>query len=104
MKCLNYLGREGATDESSEYWTREKVSFDTVSGDQRVPVYLFLPKQFEPPYQPVVFFPGSGVFGAPDSSDELQLGFWDFLVRDGRALVWPIYEVPSSAGPNRVSP
>ena len=80
------------TDESSEYWIKQKVSFDTPSADDRVVVYVFVPTQFAPPYQPVIVFPGMGPFRAPRPSDGLQPRRLDFLVRDGRALVLPIFK------------
>jgi hypothetical protein len=42
-----------------EYGTIEKVSFDGV-GWGRIHAYLYLPNNAEPPYQTVLFYPGSG--------------------------------------------
>ena len=78
-------------DESAEDWIRETVSFDTAYGGERMRAHLFLPKNAEPPYQTVVHFPHSGAFTTQDSSDGVQPGYPDFIVRGGRALVWPVY-------------
>jgi hypothetical protein len=45
--------------ESSEGWTQEKITFNAAYDNERVIVYLFLPKSGTPPYQTVIYFPGS---------------------------------------------
>src|SRR5207342_3326168 len=45
----------------TDEWTREKISFDAAYGNERMIAYLFVPKNVKPPYQPVVYFPGSNV-------------------------------------------
>ena len=45
--------------ETTENWTREKVSFDAAYGHERVLAQLFLPRHGTPPFQAVVFFPGA---------------------------------------------
>ena len=64
----------------------------TVSGGERLPVHLYLPKNVKPPYQPVLFFPGALAIGAANSAD-LQLNVFgiDFIMMSGRALVYPVY-------------
>jgi hypothetical protein len=47
-------------DDTAKDWRREKVSFTAAYGDERVPAWMFIPRHVEPPYQCVVFFPGSG--------------------------------------------
>jgi dienelactone hydrolase len=71
--------------------TREKVTFNAAYGGERMMAYLFLPSSGKPPYQPIVVFPGSGSIGA-QSSAALDPGRVDFLVRSGRAVIWPIYK------------
>ena len=46
-------------DETSELWILERFSIDTAYGERMI-VNLFLPSNVEPPYQTVVYFPGSG--------------------------------------------
>jgi hypothetical protein len=50
---------EGPLDDSSAYWTSQKVTFDTAYGNERMSAYVYLPKNTKPPYETVVFFPGS---------------------------------------------
>ena len=86
---LNAQVEETATMESS---SRARVTFDAAYGHERVPAYLFLPKNTTPPYQTVVYFPGVFAFldDKPDlSSLEDARGF---LVKSGRALIFPIYK------------
>jgi tRNA A-37 threonylcarbamoyl transferase component Bud32/dienelactone hydrolase len=76
----------------SEHWTKQKVSFRAAYGQERVPAYLFLPKNATPPYQTVIYFPG-GSAEAIDNSDQLTNSrYWDFVIQSGRALLYPVYE------------
>ncbi len=72
-------------------WRRETVSFAAAYGDERVTAYVFLPKVSAPPYQPVVHFPG-GDAQLLRSSRDLRLLNVDYVIRSGRALVFPIYQ------------
>lgn len=53
--------------------------------------YLFLPKNISPPNQTVVYFPHSGAQQF-HTLEESQLALIDFLVKSGRALMFPIYK------------
>ena len=77
-------------DDSSPYWRKEKVSYLAASGGERIPAFLFLPKNAHPPYQTVVYFPSSQARVIPSSAD-LDMRFLDFVIRSGRALLHPIY-------------
>ncbi len=48
-----------SVDESSPYWRKQKVLFDAAYAHERIPAYLFLPRNAAPPYQTVVYFPSS---------------------------------------------
>ena len=72
--------------------TRLKISFDAAYGDERMMVYLFLPKNSKPPYQTVVYFPGSGAIHQR-SSENLGTNYrTEFILKSGRALIYPIYK------------
>ncbi len=75
--------------DTTEDWIRQRVSFAAAYGDERVPAYLYLPRRVRPPYQTVVFFPGSGAIFQRSYRDRPQL--WDFIVKSGRAFLHPIY-------------
>ena len=70
---------------------RQKITFAAAYGGERMMAYLFLPPQGTPPYQVVVFFPGSGAISTR-SSESLELGRLDFVAKNGRAVLWPIYK------------
>jgi eukaryotic-like serine/threonine-protein kinase len=70
---------------------RQRITFAAAYGGERMMAYLFLPPQGKPPYQVVVFFPGSGAISTR-SSESLELGRIDFVTRNGRAVLWPIYK------------
>lgn len=70
---------------------RQKITFNAAYGGERMMAYLFLPSSAKPPYQVVVTFPGSGAIDAR-SSAALEPGRLDFVVKTGRALLWPIYK------------
>ncbi len=76
---------------SAPDWTREKVSFNAAYGNERVIAYLYLPKNASPPFQTVVYFPGSNAI-FEDKFDDAQAFIWDFVPKSGRALMFPIYK------------
>ena len=80
-----------SVDDSSESWRKEKISFDAAYGSERVTAYLYLPKHASPPYQTIVFFPGSNAIDTRSSENLLLRGI-EFMPRSGRALVYPIYK------------
>jgi eukaryotic-like serine/threonine-protein kinase len=69
---------------------REKITFDAAYGNERMMAYLFLPKRGNPPFQTVIFFPGSSAIVAR-SSESLGIPM-DSLVKSGRAIMFPIYK------------
>ena len=73
-------------------WTRTKVVFDAAYSRERVPAYLFLPKAAKPPYQAVVFFPSARVNFLSSSSDLGDMTFIDYVIKSGRAVIYPIYQ------------
>lgn len=85
-----------SSDPSSEHWIVERVSFDAAYGKERVIAFLFLPKNTKPPYQTVVYFPGSGVIYLRSSDillkDVRNVSRIDFVVQSGRAVMYPIYK------------
>ena len=85
-----------AVESGSQYWNKERVTFDAAYGGERVIAYLFLPKAGIPPYQTVVAFPGVDVFaGIPTKSDNIprtHTVFVEPIVISGRALLYPIYK------------
>jgi predicted Ser/Thr protein kinase len=92
------------TTEDAADWRRETVSFDAAYGSERVVAYVYVPKSAAPPYQVVIYFPGGDATLLP-SSRVLNLTNVDFVIRSGRALVYPVYQGTfergvKSTGPN----
>ena len=93
------------TDDSNPHWRKEALSFDAAYAGERVPAYLFLPKNATPPYQTIVLFPSGFAVGAA-TSRELDYSRFDFIIRSGRALIYPVYQGtferrrPDGGGPN----
>jgi eukaryotic-like serine/threonine-protein kinase len=76
-----------SVDDSSRDWRMEKVSYAAAYGPERIPAYLFLPKNAKPPYQAVVVFPGANaVYERSSTSLGGDTGWFSFIVRSGRAL------------------
>jgi len=81
-------------EESPGGWVLEKVSFDAAYGGEQVVAYLFLPRDAAPPYQPVIYFPADPSVRERSIEDmglywEFQV-FLSFLVKSGRAVVFPV--------------
>jgi eukaryotic-like serine/threonine-protein kinase len=95
-----------SVDDSSPAWRVERITYAAPYGSERIAAYLFLPKHAAPPYQTVVYFPHSG--GTLLSSFEKgELSYLGFVVKAGRALLFPMYKgtyerrlVPPPSGPN----
>ena len=87
--------RREERDESQKDWIKEKISFKAAYQDERMMIYLFLPKDAPSPHQAVIVFPGSQAV-ILNSSEKFEASeyfyFLDFIVRSGRALVYPIYK------------
>jgi dienelactone hydrolase len=91
-------------EESPGGWVREKVSFEAAYGGERVTAYLFVPRNAVPPYQTVVYFPGGASEWQRSSEDienyyEFPM-FLSFLVKSGRAVLYPIYKGTFERGTN----
>ena len=85
---------EDSPVQESEYWRRQKVTFNAAYGNERMNAYIYLPHEVEPPYQTVLYFPGTGAIFA-DSIEDVEVynaRLIDFVIQSGRALVLPIYK------------
>ena len=86
-------GRIEWTDDTLPFWRMEKVSYKAAYGEERVVAYLFLPTNTPPPWQTVVFWPGGYaalVNSSEDGRNTLDGSYWNYLVKDGRAVLYPI--------------
>ena len=99
--------RVESTSDESDLWQVERVSYNAAYGGERVPAYLFLPKNTKPPYQTVVYFPHSGGTML-NSFQQAEMAYLGFLVKAGHALLFPMYKgmyerrEKAPSGPNAV--
>jgi dienelactone hydrolase len=83
--------RVESVDDSSPLWRQERVSYNAAYGGERVPAHLFIPKNSRPPYQVVIVFPSAYALYA-SSSQLLDYSRFDFIMRGGRAALYPVYQ------------
>jgi dienelactone hydrolase len=82
--------RSESTSETDR-WRVERVSFNATYRGERMAALIFTPKSVPPPWQVVIYFPGSGALHSRSSVDVSSNSF-NFIVKSGRALVYPIYK------------
>jgi dienelactone hydrolase len=80
-----------SVDDSNVSWRKEKVSYTAAYGGERIPAWLFLPKNTQPPYQSVLYVPGGDAFALRNSQAGMRTNDFDFLLRTGRAVLYPVY-------------
>jgi dienelactone hydrolase len=81
------------TEERSPFWRRkERISFDAAYGGERVTAYLFLPTSGKPPYQAVLYWPGSGAVGKQRFQELPERHYTELILASGRALFFPVYK------------
>ncbi|HVT38296.1 MAG TPA: protein kinase [Gemmatimonadaceae bacterium] len=78
-------------DTTAPDWAREDIEFDLPGSAGRMWAVLFLPRRVRAPYQTVVLWPASDAFILHDRRN-LSMTFVDYIVRSGRAVLYPIYE------------
>jgi len=94
-----------SVDKSSKDWVKQRITFQAAYGGERVLAHLFLPKNVARPYQTVVYFPHLGA-SVHRSSEDVEMLYLDFIIKSGRALMFPIYkgtyerQLEVSEGPN----
>ncbi len=99
--------RVESRDESSEGWIKERITFDAAYGGERMIAVLFLPKNIDPPYQTVIYFPGEQAIFR-NSSLELENDmefpiFLSFVVKNGRAALYPVYKGTMERSDNKLT-
>ena|ERR1700690_3342333 len=70
----------------------EVVSIDAGYNNERLVLYIFLPKSYTAPIQPVVFFSGSNGIHVSKFEPTLINSRLLFIMKSGRALIFPIYK------------
>ena len=78
-------------------WIEQRVTLEAAYGyGERIIAYLFLPRHAHPPFQTVIYFPGNAVNFQRSSADlehyyEFPM-FLSFIVKNGRAVLFPVYK------------
>jgi tRNA A-37 threonylcarbamoyl transferase component Bud32 len=79
--------------DTTDLWVREEISMDAAYGGERLTVFLYVPRSRPPPYQTVLYFPGSNVIGAAtNQSVDRYVHTFDFFLKSGRALIYPVFK------------
>ena len=82
-------------DASSPEWVHETITFRAAYDGPRMMAHLFLPARGRPPFQTVVYFPGSNSQNIRSSADlDKYYEFDRYLIpilKSGRAAVYPMY-------------
>jgi cephalosporin-C deacetylase-like acetyl esterase/predicted Ser/Thr protein kinase len=89
---------ESVDNTSSQYWRKARITFQAAYGNERMGADLFLPKNAAPPYQTVLFFPGSGPLTAK-VLDPYEFRIVELILRSGRAAIVPTYKGMFERGP-----
>ncbi len=80
-------------DESHRDWIIERISFDAAYANERMIAFLFLPRNFVPPFQTMIYFPHGWANNAASFSEYVNTGeSIDYIVKNGRAVMFPIYK------------
>jgi cephalosporin-C deacetylase-like acetyl esterase len=80
--------------ETAKEWIEEKISFDAAYEKERITAYLYLPKDVSPPFQTVIYVPHSGAEEpiVYESVNDPIFSQIDFIIKNGRAVLFPIYK------------
>ena len=72
----------------SGLWKIEKIDIDAAYNKERLTAYLYLPRNFSPPYQTVVFFPGSNaIYLKKFNYNQITTSFDHILKTGGRFYI-----------------
>jgi formylglycine-generating enzyme required for sulfatase activity/dienelactone hydrolase len=82
-----------SVDSSDADFVVERVSYHAGYGTDRMTAWVFVPAAATPPYQAILYFPGDWAFGVDRPIPNLPPAgdYWDYIVRDGRLLVVPVF-------------
>ena len=76
-----------------EDWKLEKITYSAPYGNEQEIAYLYLPTKGKPPYQTVLFFPGSNALTLRHFTPHpYPAAALDAILRSGRAVLYPVYK------------
>jgi cephalosporin-C deacetylase-like acetyl esterase len=81
------------SDTGNEDWILQKISYNAAYPNDRIIAYLFLPKNSSPPYQTMVYFPGTDAVMVKDLLKyQFTYDLVRFILKSGRAVLYPVYK------------
>jgi dienelactone hydrolase/tRNA A-37 threonylcarbamoyl transferase component Bud32 len=80
------------TEIMPEGWRRELVSYRAAYDGERVSALVYLPTGVTPPYQAVIFFPGSGAISTRSIDGLRDFSYVEGALKAGRAVIYPVYK------------
>lgn len=85
------LNARVVNSDTTDSWITQRIEMDAGYGGERLTTFLLIPRGFAPPYQTVLLFPGSNAIYRR-SYDDVDPGEFEYLLRSGRAVAFPIYK------------
>jgi dienelactone hydrolase len=79
-------------DSTHRAWIEEKVVFNAAYDNKEVIAHLFLPRNTDPPFQTVIYYPHAQAFRFPvfRSEDWMFKQEVEYFLKDGRAVLVPV--------------
>ena len=75
----------------TEMWTQEIISVNVPYEETPLKIFIFIPKNFQYPYQSIIYFPGLGARQSNSLANLKVNRRIDFLLKSGRAVIYPVY-------------
>ncbi|MEX2283823.1 MAG: hypothetical protein WEE89_15165, partial [Gemmatimonadota bacterium] len=94
--------RMESADSSRDDWVKERVSFDAAYNGPRMLADVYVPRRYAPPYQVVIFYPPGNALQLTSSAN-VPTAIFDFMIKSGRAVIFPIYRGTYERGGGEVS-
>jgi eukaryotic-like serine/threonine-protein kinase len=85
------LNASVAPFDEQDDWKVERITYAAGYGDEQAAAYLLLPKKAKPPFQTVLFFPGSNALQLRKFA-LYSAAALDAILRSGRAVLYPVYK------------
>jgi dipeptidyl aminopeptidase/acylaminoacyl peptidase len=84
--------RTEAVTTTPEGWRRELVSYAAAYNNERIRALVYLPAGATPPYQAIIFFPGSGAISTRSLDGLRDFSYAEGALKAGRAVIYPVYK------------
>tara|TARA_B100000945_G_scaffold288955_1_gene261652 strand:- start:589 stop:1434 length:846 start_codon:yes stop_codon:yes gene_type:complete len=79
--------------ENNNSYKVQRYEIPSIDGDGILPGYIFYNPSINPPYKPIIYFPGSNAIHLTNTEIMIKnkLDQFDYLLEEGYAIVHPIY-------------